>query len=167
MIPVAENLEVEKNNFSKWLNLGFAIVCVFASIFIYQQKAEVTWYAILGAVLFGGIYYQNIKNKIITEQHGFSYIGLFGNKEIQWKEITAIDYGLTGSTKSVELKLKITYGPSNKNIEFSVKQFKKKQMLRFLEMLNEQCLTASKNEHFLKQAAGNLTWKEQLKMLYK
>ena len=38
-------------------------------------------------------------------------------------------------------------------------------MQRFFEILHEQCKTAYKNEHFIKQASGKMNWKNKLKML--
>ena len=61
--------------------------------------------------------------------------------------------------------LQINYGNPSKELNLSVKKFKKQQIQRFFEMLNEQCDNAAKNEFFMKQLGGDLTWKEQLNML--
>jgi hypothetical protein len=37
-------------------------------------------------------------------------------------------------------------------------------MQRFFEVLDEQCPSAEKNEHFREQATGQMNWKNKLKM---
>ena len=164
MKPVVEDLVVRKNNFVKWLNQGFAIIFLSGIFIIKDDPWKNQWYALGGALLFGGIYLNYAMYKIITTQDGFTIHSLFKPTLILWKEISAINY-FAKTGKSVELILQITYGDSSKNLKLSAKQFKKQQMQRFFEMLNEQCNYATKNDFFLKQVAGELTWKEQLKML--
>ena len=164
MKPVVEDLVVRKNNFVKWLNLGFAVIFLSGIFIIKDDPWKNQWYALVGALLFGGIYLNYAMYKIITTQDGFTIHSLFKPTLILWKEISAINY-FAKTCKSVELILQITYGDSSKDLKLSAKQFKKQQMQRFFEMLNQQCNYATKNDFFLKQVAGELTWKDQLKML--
>ena len=164
MKPVVEDLVVRKNNFVKWLNLGFAVIFLSGIFIIKDDPWKNQWYALGGALLFGGIYLNYAMYKIITTQDGFTIHSLFRPTLILWKEISAINY-FAKTGKSVELILQITYGDSSKDLKLSAKQFKKQQMQRFFEMLNQQCNYATKNDFFLKQVAGELTWKNQLKML--
>ena len=164
MKAVVEDLIVEKNNLVKWLNLSAALLFLSCVFIIKDDPWKNQWYGVGGFLLFGGIYLNYLKYKITTAQEGFTIHSLLKPKFILWKEISALNY-IAKSSKTPELKLAITYGKELKNFELSVKQFKKKQMQRFFEMLNEQCDNALKNEFFIKQVAGDLTWKEQLNML--
>ena len=164
MKHIVEDLVVEKNNLVKWLNLSAAIVFLFVSLIIKEDPQGNRWYGIGGFLLFGGIYLYYAKYKITTSQEGFTIHSLLKPKSVLWKEISAINY-IAKTGKSVELMLQIKYRNPSKELNLSVKQFKKQQIQRFFEMLNEQCDNAAKNEFFIKQLAGDLTWREQLNML--
>lgn len=162
MKPVVERLDFGKNNFAKWANLLFLIAFAFAFVFFFDRPDNTRWYCLGGIVLFGGIYLFTIKFRIITEQNGFIIQEFFRQRTIAWKDIKILQYEIAHNN---ELKLKIVYGSPDRKCELSVKQFNKQKMQRFFEMLNEQCNNASKNEHFVKQATGQMEgWKEQLKM---
>ena len=164
MKPVVEDLVVKKNNFVKWLNLAFAVIFLFGIFIIEDDPWKIQWYALAGALLFGGIYLNYAKYKITTAQDGFTIHSFLKPTLILWKEISAINY-IVKTGKSVELILHIAYGDHSKDLNLSTKQFKKHQIQRFFEMLNEQSDYATKNDFFLKQVAGELTWKDQLGML--
>jgi hypothetical protein len=167
MLPFAENLEVEKNNFAKWINFTVATGALVYTFYHFTLNGEVFWPGILMTFLFGGIYYQNVKNKIVSDRDGFKYIGLLRTTEVLWKDINAVNYAMKYRSHSLQPDLEIIYGSKNKSISFTVSQFQKKQMQRFYEILDEQSPRAQKNENFLKVAKADLTWKEQLKMIYK
>jgi len=166
MKPVVERLEFGKNNFSKWIHLVFLVLCIAAFFLSLDRTDNTVWYAVAGILLFGGIYLTTVKYRIVTDQDGFIISELFRQRTIGWKDVTALKYEIVYHGKGgAELKLKILYGSPGKKHEISVKQFNKQKMQRFFEMLNEQCENASKNEHFVKQATGEMkSWKEQLKM---
>jgi hypothetical protein len=63
---------------------------------------------------------------------------------------------------SAEARLEIHY--ANKMLPLPVKQYQRKPMQRFFEVLYEQCTNAAKNEHFVKQATGKMDWRSKLKM---
>ncbi len=129
-----------------------------------KEKPNEIWYPVIGLLIFGGMYLHNIKYKIITEQDGFTIYSLLKSETILWRDIKSLNYESSYNTHGVELKLIIMYGQPQKSFAVSVKQFKKKPMQQFYEILNEQCENAKKNDHFIKLATGNLNWKEQLKM---
>ena len=164
MKPIVEDLVVRKNNFVKWLNLTIAFIFLLGIFFIKNDPWKNQWYALGGGLLFGGIYLHYAKYKISTTPDGFTIHSLHKPTFNLWKEISAINY-IAKTGKSVELILQITYGDLSKDLKISAKQFRKKEIQRFFEMLNEQCNYATKNDFFLKQVAGALTWKDQLKML--
>jgi hypothetical protein len=162
MKPVVECLDFGKNNFAKWANLLFFIAFAAAFVYFLDRPGNTSWYSFAGMLLFGGIWLFNIKFRIITDQDGFAISELFRQRMIAWKDIKILQYEIAHQN---ELKLKIVYGSRDRKCEFSVKQFNKQKMQRFFEMLNEQCDNALKNEHFIKQATGQMEgWREQLKM---
>ncbi len=81
-----------------------------------------------------------------------------------WKDITKLTYDVHYHGHGMQLQLAITYGDPGKTLLIQVKQFKKQAMQRFFEMLHEQCPQAAKNDHFIKQATGQMSWKDKLKM---
>ena len=164
MKHVVEDLVVEKNNLVKWLNLSAALLFLFVALIIKEDPKGDRRYAIGGVLLLGGIYFYYAKYQITTAQEGFTIHSLLKAKSVLWKEISAINY-IVKTGNSVELILQIKYGNPAMELNLSVKQFKKRQIQRFFEILNEQCDDAAKNEFFIKQLAGDLTWKEQLNML--
>lgn len=165
MKPIVERLELGKNNFSKWVNGILLIVAVAAFIISINEPGNTKWICLGGALLFGGICWHTIKYRIITYQEGFTVYTLFAEKNILWKDVTVLTYDVAYHGKGVELKLHILYSNPRKKIELSVKQFNKQKMQRFFEMLYEQCPNAVMNEHFIKQATGEMkNWKDQLKM---
>jgi hypothetical protein len=64
----------------------------------------------------------------------------------------------------VSLVLTIKYSLPIKTVLLHVKQYKKKEMQHLFEILDQQCIYANKNEHFIKQVKGEMNWKEKLKM---
>jgi hypothetical protein len=163
MKAVVENFEIGKNNFSKWIYLGFTVLGV-AGFFIVLGEANNTKWIMLGSILlFGGGYWLALKYKITVAQQGMT-VTVFKPQTILWKDITALKYETAYHSHGVELKLKIYHGNPGKQLQLSVKQFNKQKVQRLFEILNEQCTNAIKNEHFIKQAAGDMKWKDQLKM---
>jgi hypothetical protein len=103
-----------------------------------------------------------IKHKIIVYQDGFDVQTLGKTKTVRWRDITTLSFDMVYHGHSVEARLKIHY--SGKIVLLSVKQYQKKPIQRFFEVLNEQCGSAIKNDHFIKQAAGIMDWRNKLKM---
>ena len=115
-------------------------------------------------VFFGFGYWLSLKSRIDTRQDGFILHTGFKQKDVQWKDITALAYDVAYHGHGMQHHLTIAYGSPKKTVIIPVKQFKKQPMQRFFEMLHEQCPQAAKNEHFIKQAIGQMGWKDKLKM---
>jgi len=115
-------------------------------------------------VVFGGMFYSNLRNKICVSQQGLLIRAMFKKKEILWGEITSLKYETEYIGPDLQLIFTIKYGSPSKSEVVHVNQYKKAQMQRFFEMLNEQCPFAEKNELFIKQASGEMNWKNKPKM---
>jgi hypothetical protein len=162
MKPVVEYMEIRKNSFTKWLFLSLTILCVFALTLSINKGEKQQWIILAGILLFGGGLVQSLTYKITVEQAGFTIKNFGRTSFVQWGSITALQFDMEYHGHSVETILKIAAG--SKTVRLSVKQYPKALMQRFFEVLDEQCPSAEKNEHFRKQAAGQMDWKSKLKM---
>jgi hypothetical protein len=164
MKAVAEHLEISKNNFSKWLFLFFTLMSVFAFFISINDTGNGKWISLGGIVLFGFGYWSSLRSRIDARQDGFILHTGFKQKDVLWKDITTVMYDVVYHGHGMQLHLTIEYGSPAKTIAIPVKLFKKRPMQRFFEILNEQCPLATKNDHFIKQATGEMGWKDKLKM---
>jgi hypothetical protein len=163
MKAIVESFEIGKNNFSKWIYLGFTVLSITGFFIVLREANNTKWLMLCCILLFGGGYWFALKYKIAVGQQGIA-VTVFESQTILWKDITALKYETAYHSNGAELKLKIFHGNAGKKLEVSVKQFNKQKMQRLFEILNEQCTNAVKNEHFVKQASGDMNWKDQLKM---
>lgn len=164
MKPIAENLEIKKNNFSKWLYLGFVVLGLLAFFITVNKAGNDKWICLGGALFFGSGYWLVARDKIITRQDGFTLQSSFRSVNVSWKDITALSYETAYHMHDVQIMLVIVYGNPPKRLDLPVKQFKSQPMQRFFEILNEQCPLAIKNDSFIKRATGAMNWKDKLKM---
>jgi lipopolysaccharide export LptBFGC system permease protein LptF len=70
MNPVTKNLQIERNNFSKWLYLGFTALSGFAFFISFNKAGNNKWISFAGIVLFGSVYWAVLKSRITTGQDG-------------------------------------------------------------------------------------------------
>jgi hypothetical protein len=164
METIAENLEIHKNNFSKWLFLFFTVMSAFAFFISINETGRDKWICLGGMVFFGFGYWLSLKSRIDTRQDGFTLHTGFKQKDVLWKDITDLVYDVVYHGHGMQHHLTIKYGSPGKTVIIPVKQFKKRPMQRFFEMLIEQCPQAAKNDHFIKQATGQMGLKDKLKM---
>jgi hypothetical protein len=162
MKPVVEYMEIRKNSFTKWLFLLLTILCVFTLTISIDKGEKQQWIMLAGILLFGGGLTQSLTHKITLQQAGFTIKNLGRTSFVQWGSVTALQFEMEYHGHSVEAILRI--GAGSKTVRLSVKQYLKTLMQRFFEVLDEQCPSAEKNEHFRKQAAGQMNWKSKLKM---
>lgn len=164
MKPIADNLEIQKNNFSKWLYLFFTAMSAFAFFISINEAGRGKWICLGGIALFGTAYWTSMKSRINTRQEGFTIHTGFRQQDVLWKNITTLMYDVVYHGHGMQQHLTIVYGNPGKRVIIPVKQFKKRSMQLFFEMLHEQCPGAIKNDHFIKQATGQMGWKDKLKM---
>ena len=164
MNAIIENLDLRKNNFSKWFSGVFALLSLFAFFITIETNDSRKWWTVVGIVMFGAIFYFNLRSKISVSQQGIVVRDMLRESDIRWLEITSLDYNSSYHGHGVSLVLTIDYGLPTKTVLLHVKQYKKKEMQRLFEILDQQCVYANKNEHFIKQAKGEMHWKEKLKM---
>jgi hypothetical protein len=162
MKPVVEYMEIRKNSFTKLLFLLLTILCVFALTISIDKGEKQQWILLAGILLFGTGLVQSLTHKITAEQAGFAIKNLGTARFVEWGSITALNFDMEYHGHSVEAILRISSGP--KTVRLSVKQYPKALMQRFFEVLDEQCPSAEKNEHFREQATGQMNWKNKLKM---
>jgi len=162
MTPVVENFEIKKNNFSRVIFGAFTLLSVFALAISWNDEGNKKWIVVMGILLFGSGWLLAFKHKILVYQEGFD-IQTFGKiRTVKWRDITMLSFDIIYSGHHVEARLKIQY--SGKTVSLPVKQYQHKSMQRFFEVLNEQCISAIKNDHFVKQANGTMNWRSKLKM---
>ncbi len=131
--------------------------------FIIIPKADDTrWIMLAGVALFGGGFFASYKVKITIRQEGFEIKNLRGTKPINWNDITALHLDMGYHGHGIQEQLTVT--AVDKIYFLHPKQFQAKPMQRFIEVLNEQSEYAVKNVHFLRQATGEMNWKNKLKM---
>jgi hypothetical protein len=164
MKAVTEDIEIRKNNFSKGLYLVLSVLSFTAFLISLKDPENTKWICLAGLLLFGSGYWMALKAKIKIAYDGFTVHGVGKSKFVAWKDITALDYSSFYHGHGVEMRLTVFYGSPAKKIEFPVKQYNKQKMQRFFEILHEQCLSALKNDHFIKQSTGQMNWKGKLKM---
>jgi hypothetical protein len=112
----------------------------------------------------GAIFFFNLRSKISISQQGIVIKDILKERNIRWSDITSLDYDSSYHGHGVNLVLTINYDSPTKTVLLHVKQYKKKEMQRLFEILDQQCVYAKKNEHFIKWAKGEMNWKEKLKM---
>jgi hypothetical protein len=164
MKPIVEDLDIEKNNLNKWFAILFTATAVVAFFSTINKPGNQKWMFLGSSLVLAVIAWAIAKYRISVRQEGFTVYSLLSPKTILWTDINSIAYNAVMVGNSTELRLTISYGNPNKTFTVSVKQFKKQKMQRFFEILNEQCTQAVKNEHFIKQLAGKMSWRDQLKM---
>lgn len=164
MKTIVENLELRKNNFSKWFSGVFALLSLFAFFITIGTNDSKKWWTVAGVVMFGAIFYFNLRSKISISQQGIVIKDILKERDIRWSDITSLDYDSSYHGHGVSLVLTINYDSPTKTVLLHVKQYKKKEMQRLFEILDQQCVYAKKNEHFIKRAKGEMNWKEKLKM---
>ena len=162
MKPVVENFEIKKNNFSKWLLGALTLLSLFALAISWDNEGNKKWIVAAGILLFGSGWLMAIKHKIIVYQEGFDVQTFGKTRTVKWQDITALSFNIVYHGHSAEARLEIHY--SGKMIPLPVKQYQREPMQRFFEILNEQCVNAEKNDHFIKQATGAMDWRNKLKM---
>lgn len=163
MTPVVENFEIKKNNFSKWLFGAFALLSVVALAISWNEDGNNKWIGGAGVLLFVSGWLLAIKHKIIVYQDGFDIQTLGKTRTVNWRDISRLSFDMVYHGHSVETKLEIQH--SGRAEWLPVKQYKRKPMQRFFEVLNEQCSNATKNDHFIKQATDKMYWRNMAKML--
>ncbi|TMI96756.1 MAG: hypothetical protein E6H08_03910 [Bacteroidetes bacterium] len=164
MNAIVENFELCKNNFSKWFSGVFALLSLFAFFITIGTNDSRKWWTVAGVVMFGAIFYFNLRSKISVSHQGIVIRDVFKERDIRWLDITSLDYNSSYHGHGVSLVLTIKYSLPIKTVLLHVKQYKKKEMQRLFEILDQQCIYANKNEHFIKQVKGEMNWKEKLKM---
>ena len=164
MTAIVENLDLRKNNFSKWFSGIFALLSLIAFFITIETNDDKKWWTIVGVVMFGFIFYLNLKSKISVSQQGMTIKDMFKEKDIPWEEITRLNYDSSYHGHGVSLVLTINYGSPTKAVLLHTKQYRKKEMHRLFEILDQQCIYANKNEHFIKHAKGNMNWRDKLRM---
>jgi hypothetical protein len=164
MNTVVEDIEIKKNSFSKGLYLALGFLSFAALLISLKEPGNSKWISLAGLLLFGSGYWMALKAKITIAYNGFTVHSVGKPKFVAWKDIIALDYSSHYHGHGVEMRLSISYGSPTKKIELPVKQYNKQKMQRFFEILHAQCSFAIKNDHFIKQATGQMNWKEKLKM---
>ena len=164
MDPVTENIEIERNNFSKLIYLGFTALSALAFFISFNKAGNNKWISFAGIVLFVSAYWTVLKSRITIGQDGFTMQGAFRSTNVFWKDIRSLSYETVFRGHTLQLNLMIKYGNPQRQIVVPVKQYKKQPMQRFFEILNERCPLAIKNDHFIKQATGKMSWKDKMKM---
>jgi hypothetical protein len=165
MQQLVEPIEMRKNNFSKWFFMGFTALSVIAFAISINQPGNNKWICLGGIVMFGMVFLFNASHKLLIDQQGITIKEIWKPKSVNWNDITILKYDVVYHGHGFQYILTITYGSSNAVISLPVRQYKKDQMQRLFELLDQQCPLAQKNEYFKKQAAGQLGWKTKLKML--
>jgi len=164
MNAIVEELDLRKNNFSKWFSGVFVLFSLFAFFITIETNDSKKWWTVVGMVMFGAIFYFNLRSKISISQQGLVIRDMFKERDIRWPAITSLDYNSSYHGHGVSLVLTINYGSPTKTVLLHAKHYKRKEMQRLFEILDQQCVYANKNEHFIKQAKGEMNWKEKLKM---
>ena len=164
MKQVVEYFEIRYNSFSRGLFLVLALLSAFAFVIGLSQSENSRWIALGGLVMFGGGWVMTFKDNIIVQPAGFEVKNLGRSKFIKWADVTELNFDIVYSIHSVHAELKIFEAKGRMQV-LHVKQYQAKPMQRFFEILHEQCKTAYKNEHFIKQASGKMNWRNKLKML--
>ena len=164
MNPIVENLTLRKNNFSKWLAAALTLLSTVALYIILAENKKDWWLALIGMLLFGGMFYFNLRSKIFVSQQGMVVKDIFREREIQWQEISSLKYHTVYHGHGLSLVLTVRYGSPVRSVLIHVKQYRKKEMQRLFEILDEQCGFAVKNDHFTRKASGEMSWKDKLKM---
>jgi len=164
MKPFVEELEIKKNNFNKGIFLVFTVSCIAGYLISLNRTTNDQWIMLVAVLFFGAIFWANMKYRILVDRHGISVKNVFRPQIILWEDINRLNYVVSYNGHSAALKLNIFHKGPQKKLQLSVKQFNKQKMQRFFEILNGQCTNASKNEHFIKQATGQMNWKDKLKM---
>ena len=157
-------MEMGKNNFSKYTTGILTVSGAAVFIISFAKNDNSKWLMLGTAILLGAIFYFTITHKITVSPAGIIIKDFFKEKEINWPDVSSLHYHTAYHGHGVQLFLTITYGIPAKTAKLSVKQYNKNKMQRLFEILNEQCTGAVKNEHFIKQAKGKMTWKDKLKM---
>jgi hypothetical protein len=161
MKPVVEPFEIRQNNFMRWLFLSLVLLSIFGLI-VLPETDDKRWIAAIGIPLFGLIWFFVSKLKITVHQAGFEIKTLRGTDLIAWKDITALHLGLTFNGHGADEQLTVT--ANGQNHFLLPAQFQVKPMRRLFEILHEQCPTAVKNVHFIRQATGEMNWRNKLKI---
>ena len=161
MKPVVEYFEIRQNQFSRWMFLMLNVVTVAGFMIIPKTDGE-KWIVLAGIAFLGGGLFASYKVKITVWQEGFEIRNLRGTKLVAWTGITALRLDMVYHGHGAQEQLTITAG--GKTFFLHPKQFQAKPMQRFIEVLNEQCGNAVMNVHFLRQAKGEMNWRNKLKM---
>jgi hypothetical protein len=164
MTAIVENLTLRKNNFSKWFAGVMTLLSLLALYITLTEDKKDCWVAVVGVVMFGSIFYLSLRTEISVSQHGLLIKNFFKERDIRWEDITELKYESSYHGHGVSLVLTINYDLPTKTALIYVEQYRKKEMQRLFEILNEQCKFAEKNGHFIKQARGGMSWKDKLKM---
>jgi hypothetical protein len=164
MKTIIEGIEIKKTTFSKGIFIALAALSLLAFLITINEPGNKKWICLFGALFFGAGYLMVLKAKIRAAYDDVTVYDIRKEKFVPWKEITSLDYHSVYHGHGTELRLTILYGSPTKRIDLPVKQFNKEKMQRFFEVLNEQCPGAIKNIHFIKQATGEMSWKDKLKM---
>lgn len=161
MTPVVEPFEIRPNNFSRWLFLSLTMLS-FVAIIILPPTDSKRWIAVVCFLMLATMVFITSRVKIIVQQSGFEIRRLGKPTFIAWKDITALQLGMAYNTHGAEEELIIT--AAGENHPLLPKHFQAKPMRRFFEILNEQCPPAEKNIHFIREATGQMNWRNKLKM---
>jgi hypothetical protein len=162
MNTVVEFFEIKKNQFSKWLFAVLTLFSFFALAISWKDEGSKKWIAAAGMLLFGSGWLMAIRHRIIVYQGGFELQTVGKSRTVKWQEITSLSFDMVYHGHGVEARLDIHY--AGKIVSLPVKQYQRDPMQRFFEVLFEQCGSAAKNEHFIKQATGTMDWRSRIKM---
>lgn len=162
MRTVVGNLEIRKNNFATWLFGIFTACSIFALLITWDDKDNSKWIVLAGIILFGIMWLSTLRDRISVHVRGFEIKSMVSNRMVNWKEITDLSFDIVYHGHSSEASLMIQY--LHKTVTLPVRQYQRKPMQRFFEVLHEQCTHATKNEAFIQRATGQMNWRKKLSM---
>src|SRR5213075_1548226 len=116
MKPIAENLEIPKNNFTKWLFLFFTVMSLFAFFISINKAGQDKWVCLGGIALFGLAYWTSLRSRIATRQDGFTLHTGLKQKDVEWKDITTLVYDVVYHGHGMQHHLTIAYGSPKKTV---------------------------------------------------
>src|SRR5436190_23608520 len=92
MNAIVENFELCKNNFSKWFSGVFALLSLFAFFITIGTNDSRNWWTVAGVVMFGAIFYFNLRSKISVSHEGIVIRDVFKARDIRWLDITSLGF---------------------------------------------------------------------------
>ena len=162
MNTIVESFEIKKNHFSRWLFAAFTLLSFFALAISWKEEGNNKWVSAAGMLLFGAGWLMAVRDRVIVYQAGFDVLSFGKTRTVKWQEISSLNFDMVYHGHGVGARLDIHY--AGKLISLPVKQYQRDPMQRFFEVLHEQCGSAARNEHFIKQATGTMDWRSRLKM---